>query len=186
MLGKVRAIGAAAAVLATVSMAVPAEAQWRGRYPPRHRDRIDGGDVLLGALIAGGIIALATSGDRRRADPPPPPADAPPPPPRIGDPRYGDGTGGGPDDRPVDVVDEDSAVDSCAAAAEDEGRGMARLAQVTGISRVDAAANGWTVRGTIELGDGYRGQRRPYGFTCSVAQGIAPAVRFDGQRYSAR
>jgi hypothetical protein len=178
-------------------MAVPAEAQWRGRYPHRHRDRIDGGDLLLGAILAGGIIALASSADKARRDrerdedaPPPPAADAPveKPGPYVG-PEAPEGAASDGDDgagSPVDVSDEDSAVDSCAAAAEDQARAIARLARVTTIGDVRASGNGWTVRGTIELSESYRQTAARRGFTCSVAQGGAPNVRIDGDRYSAR
>lgn len=175
MLNKVKLMGAAAAVLATVSMAMPADAQWRGKY--RHRDRVDGGDMLLGAVIAGGLIALISGAEKSRRErerydtPPPPSRDRLPPREQAPEPDY---------DGPVEVSDEDSAVDACAMAAEDEGRGMARIAQVTEVTAVDAVRNGWTVRGTVELSDGYRGQRRGYGFSCSVATHGAARVRIAG------
>lgn len=55
---------AAAALLASV--AAPADA--RGRRHHRHRDDVDAGDVVAGAVVAVGIAALVSSiGDARRA-----------------------------------------------------------------------------------------------------------------------
>jgi hypothetical protein len=53
--------GAATAALLTVSLAAPAEAQYRNSY--RHHDRggIDAGDVIAGVAIAGGIAAIASA-----------------------------------------------------------------------------------------------------------------------------
>jgi hypothetical protein len=53
---------AAAALLATTA-AAPAEA--RGRHH-RHHDRVDGGDVLAGAVLVGGIAAIAASIKRNK------------------------------------------------------------------------------------------------------------------------
>lgn len=55
--------GATAAAIATVSLAAPADAQYRDRY---HRDRggIDVGDVIAGVAIVGGIAAIASAFDR--------------------------------------------------------------------------------------------------------------------------
>jgi hypothetical protein len=56
-------IGGAAAALAMVSFAAPADAQYRDRY--YHRDRgIDAGDVIAGVAIVGGIAAIASALDR--------------------------------------------------------------------------------------------------------------------------
>jgi hypothetical protein len=52
---------AAAAILATTA-AGPADA--RGRH--RHHDRVDAGDVIAGALLVGGIAALASSMKRHK------------------------------------------------------------------------------------------------------------------------
>ena len=54
--------GAATAAVLSVSMAAPAEAQYRYR---RHYDRgIDAGDVIAGVAIIGGIAAIASALDR--------------------------------------------------------------------------------------------------------------------------
>lgn len=179
----IRGVGAAAAAVAMLGMAVPAQAQYHGDHHGGyhgghhdHDDGIDGGDVLLGAILAGGLIALVSAASKSsRADaapPPPPPADdrdaydaAPPPP------AGGQGYAGA----------EDGAVDECAAAAEDKGRQSARVAQVKDILGVDPAqGGGYYVRGTIELGDGYRSDARTvHGFRCSALPGRAASVVID-------
>ncbi|MEO9130699.1 MAG: hypothetical protein ABI240_05775 [Sphingomonas sp.] len=68
-------LGEASAAIVIVAMSlasVPAEAQWD--CPPRHRghDRVDGGDVLLGALLAGGLFAILSSGKHKEPAPPEP------------------------------------------------------------------------------------------------------------------
>ena len=196
----VRSIGLVAALVASVGMAVPAQAQWRGGYRPyRHHDRIDGGDVLLGAVLAGGVIAVATAASnanrQRQALP------APEPLPQQWDDRDGqhgsfdDGDDFGDDDVPVAPDDEDRAVastgedqaaDACAAAAEAEGRRLARRAVVSEVTDVDRAGNGWFVAGTIELSDGYRDEGSGRSFRCNLAGGQAPSVRIDGGLFARR
>ena len=90
----------AAIALAAMSIsAVPAEAQWHG--PPRHRghDHVDGGDVLLGALLAGGLFAILSSGKHKDSAPPPAPigaVDNQAPPPAAVSPDVGNGGGAAP------------------------------------------------------------------------------------------
>jgi hypothetical protein len=110
--------GKTSAILALAAMSIatmPAEAQWHG---PRHRghDHVDGGDVLLGALLAGGLFAILSSGKHKQPAPPPEPIDAaddqPPPPAAIG-PDAGGANGTPPRAR----TDEEAAVDACVANA---------------------------------------------------------------------
>ena len=55
--------GAATAALMSVSLAAPADAQYRDRY--RNRDRgIDAGDIITGVAILGGVAAIASALDR--------------------------------------------------------------------------------------------------------------------------
>lgn len=78
--------------------------------------------------------------------------EGPPPPPPI---RY-----------------EEEAVDACAAATEDEGMAYARLASVRDIESVDRRPDGWEVRGTVELRNGYaEPHHAPYRFVCAVRGG---------------
>jgi hypothetical protein len=180
-----RTIGMAAAVAASVGLAVPAEAQWRGGRPYRHhRDRIDGGDLLLGALLAGGVIAIASAAsnaDRQRRAAPP----AEPLPREWADPDGPDGSFDGADRAdddaaPVAANDEDVAADTCAEAAEEEGRRIARRATVSAVTDVDRAGQGWFVAGTIALADGYRDAATERRFRCNLTVGEAPNVRIDG------
>lgn len=185
-----RSIGMAAALAASVGMAVPAEAQWRGHRPYRHHrgGGIDGGGLLLGALLAGGVIAVASAAsqaNRRRDLPPPPPAE---PLPRGWEDADGpDGSFDGRYDAIEDEADraaptsaEDAAADACAAAAEAEGRRIARRATVSAVTGVDRAGAGWFVAGTIALSDGYRDAGTERRFRCNVTDGQAPDVRIDG------
>jgi hypothetical protein len=134
-----------AATAAIVSAAVPAQAN-DGRY--RGRDGIDAGDVIAGALIIGGIAAIASAGsqqgwnhgrydDRRHDD-------------RR---HYNDDYGyfrNGHGSR--------SAVNQCVRAAEQEASryGRARITDVTSIYRI---RGGYEVRGRLVVaGRYYRGR----------------------------
>ena len=56
--------GLAAAALLATTFAAPADARHR-----RHRDNVDAGDVIAGAIVVGGIAALLSAGstERKRA-----------------------------------------------------------------------------------------------------------------------
>jgi hypothetical protein len=174
-------LGAASALAAMALCAVPAQAQWHG---PRHRghDRIDGGDVLLGAVLAGGLFALLSSA-RHHDAPSPPVEDVPPPPPPVVQPT-GTGEGVAPAGRRVES-DQDAAVDACVSSAESEGRHYARIAKIDTVNGIDADGAGWMVRGTLVLRDDYRqsrGDRR--GFSCRVGDKGVEGVMVDGGRTS--
>lgn len=175
-MGMIGKIGASGAVAAMLLGAVPAGAQWHG---PRHRrhDRIDGGDVLLGAVLAGGLFALLSSA-RHHDTPPPPVEDAPPPRPIL----QPSGDGAAPAGRRVES-DQDAAVDACVSSAESEGRHYARIAKIDTVSGVDPDGTGWVVRGTLVLREDYRqshGDRR--GFSCRVGDKGVEGVMVDGGR----
>lgn len=180
-----RMVGKVAAATAAVAMTVSAVPAWAGpgwHGHGRHHDRIDGGDVLLGALLAGGIIAIASAASTPRAAPADPYRDALPPPPAGPDgedggaPRYYDpyGTRG---DGAAGSIGESAAVDRCASVAEAEGSHLARIARVGAIDSVDASEDGYRVRGTIELRDDWRSAPAYRGFSCAVG-GDGPHVRF--------
>lgn len=203
-MNSLRIMGAALATTAMLATAVPADARDWGRGRWHHRgDRIDGGDVLLGAVIAGGLIAAisaASRADRERRNIPRDTIDPPLPPPAdwdrsSRDPRAdddfadlaGDATGNE-DTAPPATYTEDAAVDSCAVAAEDEGRRLAPLARVQDITDVDARRDGsWYVQGTIELRDGYRdADRQEQRFRCTIVTGEYPRVVIEGFDVAAR
>ena len=133
-----------AAIAAALSLAAtPASARDWHRH---HRDGVDGGDILAGALIIGGIAAIASAASKSKRDreiredrypnPEPYPQErydyrAPPP--------AHDYQAGGIND----------AVNSCAGEVE---RGDARVASVDNASRSE---DGWRVAGQLEAGGGF-------------------------------
>jgi hypothetical protein len=146
-LGKIALLAAGAATLA---VSVPAQARhndwggngWRG-------DRIDAGDIIAGALIIGGIAAVASSignnNDGYRGggyrD-------------RYRDRDYGYDNGG--NGYYNNGYDSRQAVDQCVRAAKRAaGNGWARVTDVTSIERV---RGGYEVRGRLVVEDrgGYR------------------------------
>jgi len=177
----------AAIALAAMSIgAVPAEAQRHG--PPRHRDHdhVDGGDVLLGALLAGGLFAILSSAKHKESVPPPEPigaADDQPPPPAAVGPDAADGGGAAPRTK----TDEEAAVDACVASAESEGRRHARIAKIDKVTIVDAVASDWIVRGSLGLRDDYRVAATDHrDFTCRVGERGVEQVTIDGATLAAR
>lgn len=165
------AAGAAAFSLA----ATPAEA--RGWH--HHHDGIGAGDVIAGALVIGGIAAIASAASKSKHDredydyPPPPPA------PRYADgydyrappPRYDDGYDRSAPARGYHSSGIDDAVDACVGGVE---RGDTRVASVDNASRT---ADGWHVSGQLSRGGG---------FNCSIDNdGRVRQVDFGDDRYSA-
>jgi hypothetical protein len=178
--------GAALALTAMTLGAVPAEAQRHGRHRSGH-DRIDGGDVLLGAVLAGGLFALLSS---KKKTPPPPSeevaivddgaaavTDAPPP-----------DVGPNGENRTISIArtDEEAAVDACVSSAESEGRRYARIAKIDKVTIVDAVASDWIVRGSLALRDDYRAPATEYrGFSCRVGERGVEQVSIEGARIAA-
>jgi hypothetical protein len=167
------ALGAVAATALTAATATPALADdYRGR------DGISAGEIIAGAVVIGGIAALAGAfdGDRDRDR-----YDY-----RDRDYRYDRsdrydrgrfGFGGGPR----------AAVDRCVRAAENQARrfGGFRYADVIDVRDIDRTRDGFRVRGRIEVGGGYgyRGRGNDRGnFTCRVDSRGAPYIDFDGIR----
>lgn len=167
--------GAALALLAMAATAVPADAQWGGRGH-RRGDRVDGGSLVIGALLAGGLIAVLSSANKRQSAPPPPAPD------------YNDSYAAPIETQPMRSVsqatsDQDAAVDACVAAAEQEGRRFARVAKIDTVDAVDPKDDGWYVRGTLGLREDYRAanaQRKS--FRCIIGDGRVEDVTFDGDR----
>lgn len=132
----------ALAAAATVISATPAQA---GRYD---RDGIDAGDVIAGALIIGGIAAIAAAASSNR--------DA-----RYDD-RYdrrGDFGYGDRDRFNVRGFGSRAAVDQCVRAAQRQASRFGR-ARVTDVTKIDRIRGGYEVRGRIVVEErGYRGGR---------------------------
>lgn len=169
------ALGTVAAGAMALATATPAAAS------DRHRDRgIDAGDVIAGAVIIGGIAAIAGAFDNDRDDR------------RYRDRRY------------RDRYDDDRrgyrgsayrggrrAVERCVRAAERQARrfGGYRFADVTQIRDVERTRYGLRVKGRIEVqglqGRGYGYGNRGYDrgrFTCYLEGRGRPEVRYRGIR----
>ena len=136
-----------------------------------HRDRggIGAGEIIAGAVVIGGIAALAGAFDGDRWDR------------RDGWDRRGwnDGFRGGPR----------GAVERCVRAAENQARrfGGYRFADVTEIRDVDRTRSGFRVQGRMVV-EGQRGWGRGGRdfdrgrFTCRLDGRGAPLIDFDGIR----
>ena len=179
-----------AAAAATTLAAFPASARDGWRSGRHHNDRIDAGDIIAGALIIGGIAAIASSGSGRSRD--------------RG--SYGGGYGGrsgggygGGYDSYNNGYGSRVAVDQCVRAAQRQASrfGSARITDVTTIDRVNG---GYEVRGRLVVEqrgwNGGRGGYDRYGynydrygdgydkgrFRCTARYGRIEDVRLAGLR----
>ena len=170
--------------IATASLGAMALA---GATPVQARDRHDGGisagDVIAGAVIIGGIAAIASAASRDR-----------------GDYRYRDQRGYGYGDRWQAQGNPRSAVERCINAVErDARRAGYRFADVTQIRDVDDTRYGWRVRGNLVVdGQKFRGNydrydrndRRGWGndrsdagrFDCRIERGRVDYINYSGVR----
>lgn len=184
--------GIATAAVASMALAGATPAQARD-----HNDGISVGDVIAGAVIIGGIAAVASAASKNRGY-------------GYDDYRY--------NDRDYRYGDRDyrydrgdrwygrgnprSAVEQCVNASRQEARRYGyRYAQVTDINDVKDTRYGWRVKGRIMVDDGYRGGRydrwgyrdnynrynrwddRDSGkFTCYIERGRVADVEFSGIR----
>ncbi len=162
-------LGAVAATALIAASATPAMADDR-----RDRGGISAGEIIAGAVVIGGIAALAGAfdGDRDRG--------------RGWDrddrnfrgdrfDRGGWGFAGGPR----------AAVDRCVRAAENQARrfGGYRFADVTDVRDIDRTRDGFRVRGRIEVGGGWNRRGADRGsFTCRLDGRGAPLIDFGGIR----
>ena len=127
-------IATAAVGAMALASATPVSAQYRDR----DRDGIGIGEIIAGAVILGGIAAVASSSRNRGYD----------------NRYYRDGRYGYYNGNPR------AAVERCVnAVSRDARRGGYRYAQVTDIRDVDDTRNGWRVRGTVRV-DGDRSYAR--------------------------
>ncbi|MEP3051423.1 MAG: hypothetical protein ABJP48_00395 [Erythrobacter sp.] len=160
-------LGTVAAGAMALASATPAMAN------DRHRDRgIDTGDVIAGALIIGGIAAIASAAsnnrDRNRN--------------YNSNRRYNQQVNYG-----FNRGSSRGAVEQCINAAERQARrfGGFRYADVTQIRDVDRTRNGFRVKGRIvvEGSRGYGRTRADRGkFTCYVDGRGGPQIDFDNIR----
>jgi len=169
-------VGTVAAGAMAVSSASPAMA----------RDRnggIDTGDVIAGALIIGGIAAVAAAASKNDRDHY-----------RYGNDYRYDRAGYGRYGR----VSQREAVRMCVRAVErDASRYGYGRAEVTQIRDVDRERRGWEVKGRLAVNNGHRGYRHDaaYGrgwndhrgydtgkFTCDVRRGRVVNIDYKGIR----
>ena len=160
------ALGAVAATALTAAAVTPAMAR-----DHRDRDGISAGEIIAGAVVIGGIAALAGAfdGDRDRD--------------RYdyrdyrGD-RWDRGGWGY-------SVSPRVAVDRCVRAAENQARrfGGYRYADVIDVRDIDRTRDGYRVRGRIDVGGGWdrRGSDRG-NFTCRFDGRGQPFVDYSGIR----
>ena len=159
--------GAVAATALTAASATPAMADDR-----RDRGGIGAGEIIAGAVVIGGLAALAGAFDNDR------------------------------DDRRYDYRDRDfrgdrggwdrggfgnprTAVDRCVRAAENQARRMGgyRFADVIDIRDIDRTRDGFRVKGRIDVGGGWNNRGNDRGnFTCRFDGRGAPFVDFSGIR----
>lgn len=180
------ALGTVAAGAMALATATPAAAQ---DYRDRDRGGIDAEDIIAGAVVIGGIAALAGAFGNDRND-------------RYYDRRYRDRT----DyryDRRGGYYNGRAAVERCVNAATREARRYGyRYANVTEIRDVDRERYGFKVKGRIVVEErdryGYRNDRYGYGyrdnyrrssrsydkgkFTCYLDGRGRPRVDFSGIR----
>jgi hypothetical protein len=177
-------VGTVAAGAMAMASASPAMAQ--GRYDHRDRDDIDVGDIIAGALIIGGIAAVASAGRDRD----------------YRDYRYNDRYRGRYNDRYYNRGGSPrSAVEQCVYAAERTANrySYGGRAHVTDIRDVDRKRDGYKVKGRIAVntrnndwrrgwGNDYRGWNSRYSgydagrFTCRIRYGRVVDLDFDGIR----
>lgn len=139
---------------------------WGGHRRWRHRDGIDVGDVILGAIIIGGIAAVASAASNSGRD-------------RT---RNRDGNWGGGWSR--DEGTEDEAVDACARAAEREGSRYGNGAKVEDITSVARQDGGYRIHGVVSADRSYGNGRYNDNsrFSCSVRYGQVEDIHFDDDR----
>ena len=186
--GSVATLAAGALALAS---AAPAQAQWRDR--DRHHDRddgIDAGDVIAGALIIGGIAAVASAAGRDRYD------------------RYDRYDDYGRYDRYDRRGSSRDAVEQCVYAAERtaDRYSYGGRSHVTDVRKIDRRRDGYRIHGRIAVNqmgrdwrrgdhrygrgwdDDYRGWDNRYSgydsgrFSCIVSYGRVVDVDFAGIR----
>lgn len=174
--------GGAAATIAMLGLAVPAEAQrYRGHGRGHHRggDKIDAGGLILGAVLLGGILAISDSDKKRRAREAAYEEDYDASAPNTGSPVAETPA---PDSAQYDgLYDTDAAADRCAIEAETLAQQYARLSRVSAIRSTVWNGASWVVKGNVELADSYNDSvKRNHSFRCALRAGSTPQVSFEG------
>ena len=165
-------VGTVAAGAMAVTTASPALAR------DRNDDGIDADEVIAGALIIGGIAAVAASASKKDRNDYRYGRDY-----RYNHGRYGGyGSYGG-----YGRHGSRGAVEECVRAAENNATRYTRgRADVTQVTRVERKRNGYNVRGRIAVNDrGYRWNRGGYDtgrFTCKVRYGRIAVLDYSGIR----
>ena len=138
-MARLNRFAASSALVAAFSLAAtPAMAHGYYHHHRWHRDRVDGGDVLAGALVIGGIAAIASAASKQdRQEQAPVPSAVPVD-------RQDYGTDGAEGDAGLD-----RAADLCADAIE---RGPNRVDSVDEVRR---DRDGWAVAGVLDNGAGF-------------------------------
>jgi hypothetical protein len=148
-----------AALIATTGAmlmaAVPANAQ----HDRRQHKGISAGDVLVGALILGGIAAVASSSPRNWED---------------------DQNSYGHNGYNTNGYDSRRAVDQCVRAARKEASRYGGWARVTDVMRVDRIRGGYEVSGRVVVEDDYG--RDKGSFSCVTRYGGVSNVDLYGLR----
>jgi len=169
------AITAAVAAALVVPVAAPVRAGDRHWGGHRHRDRVDAGDIIAGAIIIGGIAAIASGISKSNKEK------------RDREWERDNSYGGSAYD------DRTDAVDVCARAAEDEARRDSQRAVVRTIDSVSNEGARYRVGGVVEI-ERPRGWDRdkPGGtytdrvrFRCTARNGSVLAFAFE-DNYAAR
>jgi hypothetical protein len=182
--------GGMAAVLAMTSLAIPAEAQSRGdrrgthgRHHHRGNDKIDAGDVIVGALVLGGIAALIGGEKKRRekqaiyqadyeTDEAGNPLPGSSPVPEVPAPDAAEYDG---------LYDMEAAADRCASEAEAQAQNYARLSRVTAVTSTTYSFGKWIVKGKAEFAEDDNGaDARTQRWRCSLKAGQQPSISFEG------
>lgn len=136
----------------------------------RHRNRVDAGDVIAGVVIIGAIAAIASAASRSTRD-----RDAGP-----GGSYPGGSNRDWDRDRDDDrIVGEQSAIDACATAAEDEASRNDRAARVDDITSVSRNGDGYRVEGVVSVQRGRYGDKTA--FVCATRDGRVDYVRLEGR-----
>jgi hypothetical protein len=154
------ALGVLAATALTAASLTPAMAR-------DHRDEgISAGEIIAGAVVIGGIAALAGAFDGERR-------------------HYHDGYRGAPYGyRGGYGIGPRAAVERCVRAAENQARrGGYRYADVIDVRDIDRTRFGYRVRGRIDVGGGWGRRGNDSGsFTCRIDGRGQPFIDFDGVR----